>query len=100
MKRIVFAIAFVAVAGLARADGAADVYKSKCALCHGKDGKGSPVGLKMGARDLAEAKAKPEAEIKEVIAKGKPGTKMQGFAGKLTDEQIAELAKLVKAGVQ
>lgn len=100
MKRIAFAVAALSIAVLARAEDAATVYQSKCALCHGKDGKGSPVGMRMGAKDLAMAKAMSEAEIQSVITKGKPGTKMMGFAGKLTDAQIADLAKLVKAGVK
>ena len=55
MKRLAVAALLVAAAGLARADApsGADVYAKKCAMCHGKDGKGSPTGLKMGAKDLA-----------------------------------------------
>ena len=50
------------VAGLAlwstpaAADDAAATYKAKCAMCHGADGKGdTPVGKKMGIRDLTSA---------------------------------------------
>ena len=35
------------------ADSAADTFKSKCAMCHGADGKGeTPAGKKMGVHDF------------------------------------------------
>lgn len=74
------------------ADAAADVYKSKCAMCHGTDGKkmagtkefSSPDYQKMSDADLAAA-----------ISNGKP-PKMPAFKGKLTDDQIKDLAKYVR----
>ena len=72
MKRILFALAALAVAGAAHADAA--LYAKKCASCHGKDGKPSAVGQKMGAKDLG--------------------------ASKLSEAEIHSLAKFVKGGLK
>lgn len=97
MKRLSLTLALLAAAAVARADDAAPLYAQKCAMCHGKDGKGSPVGLKMGAKDLTTTKL-PEPDVGKTIAAGKG--KMTGFKGKLTDAQIQSLAKYVKAGLK
>jgi cytochrome c6 len=97
MKRIVVALALVALAAAARADETAALFQQKCASCHGKDGKGSPVGLKMGAPDLTKLKD-GEPEILNAIANGKG--KMTAYKGKLADDQIKSLAKYVKGGLK
>jgi cytochrome c6 len=97
MKRIVAALAALAFAGTAVAADAAAVYSSKCNACHGKDGKGTAVGKKMGAPDIA-ALNKSEADIAAAIANGKG--KMTGYKGKLTDEEIQAVAKFVKNGLK
>ncbi len=97
MKRIVVALALVAAAGLARAETAAELFKAKCAVCHGPDGKGSPAGLKLGAKDLTTVK-EPEAELVGHIANGHG--KMPAFKGKLTDAQIQAIAKYIKNGLK
>lgn len=63
MKRIVTALAALAFATSAFADGAA-TYKSKCAMCHGADGSGS----KMAPDSI---KGKAAADTKKVITEGK-----------------------------
>jgi cytochrome c6 len=94
---VTFALAFTLTAA-AHADGAA-VFQSKCAMCHGKDGKGSPAGLKMGAHDLNGIKLS-EADIEKVVADGKPGTKMVGFKSKLSEAEIKDVSKFVKSGLK
>jgi cytochrome c6 len=96
MKRIAFALA-VALAGTALAADAAAVYSSRCNACHGKDGKGTAVGKKMGAPELATL-GKSEAEIAAAITNGKG--KMSAFKGKLSDEEIQAVAKFVKSGLK
>lgn len=96
MKRIAVVLAFAAVATVARADEGATVYAQKCAMCHGKDGKGAPVGLKMGAKDLTTLKL-GEGEIEKVVESGKG--KMTPFKGKLSPEQIKAVSKYVKQDV-
>jgi cytochrome c6 len=100
MKKILVAAVALSLAstGLAAVDAAA-LYASKCAVCHGKDGAGTPAGKKMGAPDLvAKSKKESEKEIVKVITNGEG--KMTGFKGKLTPEEIDALAKYVKAGLK
>jgi cytochrome c6 len=96
MKKLLVAVATLSLAGTAAADGAA-VFASKCVVCHGKDGKGSPAGLKLGAKDLTKLKDS-EAEIVKVVTNGKG--KMTPFKGKLSDEEISAVAKFVKGGLK
>jgi len=103
--------AFIAVLGLgsvARADDAAveRMFKSKCAACHGNDGKGkTKQGEKMKIGDMTTAAFKKEAtpdKIKETILEGinreKDGVKqeMKPLKGKITDEQVGQLVTYVR----
>jgi cytochrome c6 len=95
MKRILFALAALSLAGAAHADAA--LFASKCAACHGKDGKPSAVGQKMGAKDLTAVK-ESEKEIAGIITNGKG--KMPAYKDKLTEAQIDSLAKYIKGGLK
>ena len=100
MKRILAAFAILSLAGAAGAavaDDAATLFSQKCASCHGKDGKGTSVGQKMGAKDLAATKLS-EADIEGVISNGKG--KMTAYKEKLSADQIKSLAKYVKGGLK
>ncbi len=98
MKKILAAVVAVIVAPVALAAGAAETFQSKCAACHGKDGKGSsPMAQKLGVKDLTATKLSA-ADIEKTIANGKG--KMTPFKGKLTDAEIASLAKYVKDGLK
>ncbi len=68
-------------------DSPADIYKAKCAGCHGADGSKSM----MGAKPLngAEVKAMSDADLNGAITNGKG--KMPAYKGKLTDAQITGL---------
>jgi mono/diheme cytochrome c family protein len=83
----------LALAVPAVAEDAAALYKSKCQVCHGPDGKGSAAGQKLGAKAFSESKAS-DKELFEITKNGKG--KMPKFDGKLTDEQINELVKYIK----
>ncbi|MGB7547854.1 MAG: cytochrome c [Terracidiphilus sp.] len=78
-------------------DKGADIYKSKCVICHGADGMGTtPAGkaLKAAAfKDSAIVKA-PDSELIAAVKKGK--NKMPPFAGKLTDAQIKTVVAYIR----
>src|ERR1700757_288350 len=78
------------------ADDAAATYKAKCAMCHGPDGKGTAAGQKMGVRDFgsAEVKAETDAQLTDVITKGKG--KMPSYTGKLKDTDIKDLVTYIR----
>jgi mono/diheme cytochrome c family protein len=76
---------------------AASLFKSKCVMCHGEDGSGNtPSGKALKAKDLRseETQKKSDAEIAEVITKGR--NKMPAFAQKLKPEQIQQLVAYVR----
>ena len=76
---------------------AAKLYKAHCALCHAADGSGSSSsGKAMKARDLRsdETQKKTDADLTEVIGKGRG--KMPAFAQKLKPEQIQQLVAYVR----
>lgn len=76
----------------------AKLYKTNCVLCHAADGSGStPSGKALGAKDLAssEAQKKSDAELTEVIAKGKG--KMPAFRAKLKPDDIKQLVVYIRA---
>jgi len=97
MKRTLLALLVVALAAAARADDAAAVFQKKCVACHGKDGKGSTAGLKLGAKDLTATKLS-EAQLVDVITNGR--NKMTPNKGKLSEAEIASLAKFIKGGLK
>jgi mono/diheme cytochrome c family protein len=74
----------------------ADLFKSKCAMCHGPDGTGSKMGKTMGAHDFTapEVQKMSDAELTETIANGK--NKMPKYADKLKPEEIKGLVAYIR----
>jgi mono/diheme cytochrome c family protein len=80
------------------ADTGADLFKAKCAMCHGPDGKGdTAMGKNLKVHDLgsADVQKQTDAELNGIITNGKG--KMPKYDGKLTKEQITELVKFVRS---
>ena len=79
------------------AQSGADIYTSKCAMCHGPDGlSATPAGkaLKSASfKDPAIIKA-PDAELFAAVKNGK--NKMPSYAGKLTDDQIKSVIAYIR----
>jgi len=97
-------IALIAVIALSSAscifaqDDVAALYKSKCQVCHGADGKGdTPAGKKVGARDFhsPEVAKMSDTDLFEITKKGKD--KMPSYDKKLTDDQIKALVKYIRS---
>jgi cytochrome c6 len=79
------------------ADGAA-LYSSKCAGCHGKDGKGSTMWKSRGIADFTNPdyqKSVTDAQIADAIANGKKP--MLGFKGKISDDDIKALVAQIRS---
>jgi cytochrome c6 len=93
---VLVAMAFAIASPSARADGAA-TYKAKCVSCHGADGAGSPVGIKLGAHDFRsdEVRKMTDDELANVTAKGK--NKMPAYEKQLKPEEIKDLIAYIRA---
>jgi cytochrome c6 len=90
-------VSLLAIPTIAAADEAADLYKSKCAGCHGATGAGdSAVGKKLGVKPLnsTEVQKKSDKDLVQIISKGQG--KMPAFGGKLTDAQIDAMVKFIR----
>jgi cytochrome c6 len=90
-------LALLAMMPAARADDAKTTYGKKCVACHAADGTGStPAGQKLGAHDLASAdvQKESEADMAEIIAKGK--NKMPAYAKSLSADDIKGLVAYIR----
>jgi cytochrome c6 len=69
----------------------ADLYKSKCAMCHGADGK------KVSGHDFssADVQGKSDADLTAVITDGK-APKMPKYGDKLKPEEIRGLVAYIR----
>jgi cytochrome c6 len=88
---------FMMIARPAMADDTEALYKSKCQVCHGADGKGSAAGQKMGARDFHSPEVTKESDADLIKATKEGKGKMPKFDGKLTDDQIKALIKYIRS---
>lgn len=77
-----------------------DIYKAKCASCHGADGKGTAAGQKMGAPAFSSERVQKasNADLADFIENGGPQKKaMHAFANKgVTAADAQKLAAYVK----
>ena len=77
-----------------------DIYKAKCASCHGADGKGTAAGQKMGAPAFSSERVQKasNADLADFIENGGPQKKaMHAFANKGVNAADAQkLAAYVK----
>lgn len=73
-------------------DQPADVYKAKCAMCHGADGSKSMMGSK--PLSGADVQGMSDADLNAAITNGKG--KMPAYKGKLTDDQIKGLVGYIR----
>lgn len=86
----------MAAPALAQGPGA-DIYKERCAMCHGNDGLATtPAGQVFKAasfRDPAIVKT-PDAALIAIVKSGK--NKMPPFGDKLTEEQIKSVVAYIR----
>jgi cytochrome c553 len=88
---------FLVVPTLSYAEGAADLYKAKCAACHGADGAGKPAA-KIPSLISDEVKAMSDADLTTAIAEGGKNKKAtHAFQAKgLTPDQIKMLVSYIR----
>ncbi len=74
------------------------IYKTKCAACHGADGKGeSAMGKKLGVHDFAapEVQSQSDDDLTAIINDGK--NKMPGYKKSLKPDQVKELVAFIRS---
>lgn len=79
-------------------DSGAATYKTKCAACHGADGKGqTTIGKADKIRDLssAEVQQQNDADLTAIIATGKG--KMPAYGKSLKPDQVKELVAHIRS---
>ena len=94
---LIFVLALMLPAFSAAADSGPDLFATKCAACHGKDGSGNTaMGKSLKIRDLSSADVQKQSdkELTDIVTKGKG--KMPAYTGKLTDAQITDLVKFIR----
>jgi mono/diheme cytochrome c family protein len=104
MKRIVIcafvaALAFSLSTPAVFADSQAGIalFKAKCAMCHGADGKGdTAMGKNLKLKDFSsdDVQNVHDSEMKTLIENG--NGKMPAFKGKLTDKQLGDVIQFVR----
>jgi mono/diheme cytochrome c family protein len=72
----------------------AEVYRRKCASCHGADGGGGP--RKLRPLGDPEVQARTDAELFEAVARGTPDRRMPAFRGKLADGELRSAIAFVR----
>jgi mono/diheme cytochrome c family protein len=86
--------------GTDAANEGAEVFKTNCETCHGRQGHGDgPAGqaLDPRPRNLAEIQTKAGDDfLFWRIREGKPGTSMVAWKGILTDEQIWQAISFIR----
>src|ERR1051326_3881596 len=106
MKKILILAAVLgcAAAVTASAADAKDIWKEKCAKCHGEDGKGqTTMGKKLGIKDYTDAKVQEgfkDAEATKAIKEGvtdKEGKTLMKAAEGLSDDEVKSLVAYVRA---
>ncbi len=75
---------------------AAALYKERCSMCHGVDGKGFSAIKSQDFTDPKWQASVKDAELLDAIKKGKKGTPMIGFSDKLKEDEIRALVTYIR----
>ncbi len=89
----------LALAAPLRAEEPAKIFSTRCAPCHGKEGKPSAIFARQGVRDFtgsAWQKATSDAEIAKTIRQGRKGTMMASFEEQLSAEETKGLVAYIR----
>jgi cytochrome c6 len=93
---VILLAALIAVPAFALSSGA-DLYKAKCAMCHGADGlAATPMGKNMKVLSFKDPKMLKASDA-QFFASTKNGlNKMPAYNGKLTDQQIKDVIAYIR----
>jgi len=98
---LVVTVLVVASSGVAVATDGASLYDSKCKMCHGDGGQGTPMGPKVAGTDFTKGDA---GAIKDTITKGRMGEERKyakfpmGMMGiKMSDNELDSVVKYLKS---
>lgn len=81
---------------LAQAPGA-DLYKAKCAMCHGADGlAATPMGKTMKVLSFKDPSMVKATDAQFIASTTNGKGKMPAYKGKLTDAQIKDLISYIR----
>jgi len=95
---MIFSLTLVFSSAYTFASPGADIFKARCAPCHGATGKGdTKMGQHLKLRDLgsADVQLQTEDELEAIIARGKG--KMPAYERKLSKQQIEDLVKFIRS---
>lgn len=100
MKALVIGVALVAAASVdtaaqTKAPTTKELYGSNCQACHGPHGKSPMPDMAFVGREWKHGTK--TSDMIKVITNGVPGTVMMPFKGRLTEQQINDLAKFVRS---
>jgi cytochrome c oxidase cbb3-type subunit 3 len=77
-------------------EAASDLFKAKCSMCHGPEGKGFSAIKTPDFTDPKWQEKITDAQILDTIKNGKKDTMMKGFGDKLKEDEIETLAKHIR----
>lgn len=75
----------------------ADIFREKCSMCHGIDGKGYAAIKTPDFTDSKWQAAHPDKELKDAVENGVKGTAMVSFKGKLSQQEMAAVLKYIRS---
>jgi len=78
------------------ADGA-KIFKEKCVMCHGADGKGFAALKTPDFTDPRWQASMKDKQVHDVIKNGKKGTAMAAFGDQLSEEEITALVAYIRS---
>ncbi len=83
------------------ADAPAEVWSSRCAMCHGADGRAqTAIGRKANAKDVSQRgwqESNDDDAIRRVIRMGVPETKMRAYDDKMSEQQLDGLVRFIRS---
>ena len=92
---VILLAALIAVPAFAQAPG--DLYKAKCAMCHGADGlAATTMGKNMKILSFKDPKMLSASDHQFFISTKEGKGKMPAYKDKLTDAQIREVIEYIR----